>query len=235
METHITTKGSRVIRILSGRSNSYIVKSGLVNLLVDTGDKSSYNKLIKGLTSLNCFTLDYIVLTHSHFDHCANTALLAHKYGCKIILSKNETLMASEGITPIPKGTLFATKILNALGKKFESSFASYTPFTPDIEVEECYDLSIHGVNIKIIHTPGHSAGSISVLVDKEIAIVGDTLFGVFPGSVFPPFADNVQQLYKSWQNLLESGCSIFLPGHGKKISRQLLNSQIKKQSYVKN
>jgi len=234
MEIHITSKGSRVIRILSGRSNSYIVKSGLVNLLVDTGVKSSYNKLIEGLTSVNCFTLDYIVLTHSHFDHCANTSLLVEKYGCRVILSKVESRMVSEGITPIPKGSFFAAKILSALGRKFESSFASYTPFTPDIEVGKCFDLNIHGVNIKIIHTPGHSAGSISVLVDKEIAIVGDTLFGVFPGSVFPPFADNVQLLYKSWHNLLESGCSVFLPGHGKKISRQLLHSQLKKHSYVK-
>jgi glyoxylase-like metal-dependent hydrolase (beta-lactamase superfamily II) len=234
METHITTKGSRVIRILSGRSNSYIVKSGLVNLLVDTGDKTSYNKLIKGLTSLNCFTLDYIVLTHSHFDHCANTALLVQRYGCKVILSKIESPMVSEGITPIPKGTLSVTKILSALGRKFESSFASYTPFTPDIEVEECYDLSIHGVNIKIIHTPGHSAGSLSILVDKEIALVGDAMFGVFPGSILPPFADDTKQLFKSWQKLLDSGCTSFLPGHGKRIERKLLNSQIKKQSYVK-
>lgn len=207
----------------------------MVNLLVDTGVKSSYNKLIKGLTSLNCFTLDYIVLTHSHFDHCANTSLLVGKYGCKVIASKNESTMVSAGITPIPKGTLFATKILSALGRKYESSFASYSPFTPDIEVGECFDLSTHGVNIKIIHTPGHSAGSLSILVDKEIALVGDTMFGIFPWSILPPFADDMQLLYKSWQKLLDSGCSSFLPGHGKKIDRKLLNSQIKKQSYVKN
>lgn len=235
METYITSKGSRVIRILSGRSNSYIIKSGLINLLVDTGDKSSYNKIIKGLTSLNCFTLDYIVLTHSHFDHCANTSQLVQRYGCKTILSKYESRMVSAGITPIPKGTFFATKVLSALGRKYESSFASYSPFTPDIEVGECFDLSIHGVNIKIIHTPGHSAGSLSILVDKEIALVGDTMFGIFPGSILPPFADDMHLLYKSWKKLLDTGCSSFLPGHGKKIDRKLLNSQIKKQSYVKN
>ena len=143
--------------------------------------------------------------------------------------------MVSAGITPIPKGTLFATKILSALGRKYESSFASYSPFTPDIEVGECFDLSTHGVNIKIIHTPGHSAGSLSILVDKEIALVGDSMFGIFPGSILPPFADDMHLLYKSWQKLLDSGCSSFLPGHGKKIDRKLLNSQIKKQSYVKN
>lgn len=143
--------------------------------------------------------------------------------------------MVSAGITPIPKGTLFATKILSSLGRKYENSFASYPPFTPDIEVEECLDLSIQGINIKIIHTPGHSAGSLSILVDKEIAMVGDTMFGIFPGSILPPFADDLQLLYKSWKKLLDSGCSSFLPGHGKKIDRKLLNSQIKKQNYVKN
>lgn len=230
MESFITSKGSRVIRIISGRSNSYIVKSGLVNLLVDTGDKSAYNKLIKGLTSLNCFTLDYIVLTHSHFDHCANTLQLAKRFGCKIILSKQESRMVSGGLTPIPRGTLFITKFLSSLGRKYESSFASYSPFTPDIEVEECLDLSIQGVNIKIIHTPGHSTGSLSVLVDKEIALVGDTMFGIFPWSILPLFADDLQLLYQSWQKLLDSGCSSFLPGHGKKIDRKLLNSQIIKE-----
>jgi hypothetical protein len=54
-----------------------------------------------------------------------------------------------------------------------------------------------------------------SLIVDNEIALVGDVMFGVFNWSVFPPFADDVPTLEKSWGKLAKSGCKMYLPGHG--------------------
>lgn len=74
-----------------------------------------------------------------------------------------------------------------------------------------------------------HEEGSISVIIDNEIAIVGDTMFGVLFGSVFSPFADNVQSIIKSWKRLLDTNCKWFLPSHGTGNSRVLLQSQYHK------
>jgi glyoxylase-like metal-dependent hydrolase (beta-lactamase superfamily II) len=52
---------------------------------------------------------------------------------------------------------------------------------------------------------------------NHEIAIVGDAMFGVFRGSVLPPFGDDIGQMIQSWGSLLDTGCSVFLPAHPSK------------------
>ena len=76
------------------------------------------------------------------------------------------------------------------------------------------------------METAGHSEDSVSLLIDDEIAIVGDLMFGVFRNSIFPPFSDNVQQMIESWGKLLGTNCRVFLPGHGKEINRDRLQKE---------
>ncbi len=66
-----------------------------------------------------------------------------------------------------------------------------YEPCGFDMLVDGMLDLKGMGMDAYIMHTPGHTSGSVSVIVEDEIALVGDTLFGVYKGSVFPPFAEN--------------------------------------------
>jgi glyoxylase-like metal-dependent hydrolase (beta-lactamase superfamily II) len=54
-------------------------------------------------------------------------------------------------------------------------------------------------------------------------------MFGVFKNSIFPPYADNTGKMIKSWNRLLNTDCSIFLPGHGNEIKRELLKKQYDK------
>ena len=61
------------------------------------------------------------------------------------------------------------------------------------------------------------------VIVDNEIALVGDAMIGKFPGSIFPPFADNVPVLVSSWGKLLRTGSLLFLPSHGTQNNRRLV------------
>lgn len=143
-------------------------------------------------------------------------------------MSRYESEFAQKGYGPLPKATMFVTRPIAYLGKLLERKVAPFTPFTVDIPVDEYLSLNETGLNIEIIHTPGHTQGSISVIVDREIAIVGDAMFGVFPGSIFPPFANDVPLMKRSWKKLLDTGCVLFLPGHGRKINRELLEKKIK-------
>jgi glyoxylase-like metal-dependent hydrolase (beta-lactamase superfamily II) len=74
-----------------------------------------------------------------------------------------------------------------------------------------------------------------SVVLDDEIALVGDTMVNAGPWSVFPPFADDVGLLLDSWRRLLETGCRLFLPGHGTAIGRPLLERRFeeRRRQYV--
>lgn len=90
-----------------------------------------------------------------------------------------------------------------------------FDPCKADIEIENKFDLTPFGLDAYLLPTPGHSQGCISLVVNNEIAIVGDAMFGIFKGSIFPPFADDTELMVVSWGKLLDTGCDLFLPAHG--------------------
>ena len=233
MKNLTTKKGTTIYRILSGRSNSYLISTPEYNILVDTGKSSAYKRLLAGINSLKLKNnrIDFLILTHTHFDHCQNAAIIKEKYQCKIILSEKDEEFIRQGYTPLPRGTNFFTKIISAFGNHILWESCRYRPFVGDVLIKDSLDFEKLFSDIRIIKTEGHSPGSISIIVDNEIAIVGDAMFGVFKNSVFPPFADNPNELIKSWNILLNTGCDIFLPGHGSNIMRGILKKDYDKYS----
>ncbi len=125
---------------------------------------------------------------------------------------------------------MFFTKILTSkfIQPKLLNHFR-YKPSRYDILVNEKYDLSSIAFPGYILHTPGHSPGSVSVIIDDEIAIVGDTMFGMIRKSVFPPLAYDPKLMIKSWGKLLDTGCTTYLPAHGGERTREVLKRQYKK------
>ena len=76
------------------------------------------------------------------------------------------------------------------------------------------------------MHTPGHTPGSICIIVDDEIAIVGDSMFSVHPGQAMVPYVMDRKTLLKSWKKLLATRCSLFLPAHGRPIDRKTVEEE---------
>jgi glyoxylase-like metal-dependent hydrolase (beta-lactamase superfamily II) len=133
-------------------------------------------------------------------------------------------------MSPLPAGTnLFTRTLMRRFGRKAGRK-VKCEPCPADLIVDERFDLRPLGIGATILHTPGHSPGSISLIVDDEIAIVGDTMVGTFPGKIFPPFADDVKGVVQSWGKLLETGCRLFLPAHGSGNSRELVEKLWRKR-----
>ncbi len=231
MRTWKTKYGCEIIQLLSGRSNAYLIMKNSKFILVDTGKKSSFVSLSKKIESLNISVEDIsvLILTHTHFDHCQSARVIKEKSDCKLIASRIAANSIKNGFAKLPNGTSFATKLISNLGQLMGKRKFGFEPFHQDVFVADEYEENIADSNIKIIKTPGHSTDSVSVLVDSEIAIVGDAMFGVFNNSIFPPFSDNIVKMIESWGKLLDTNCIIFLPGHGKEISRNLLQSEYEK------
>src|SRR5260221_4506713 len=73
-------------------------------------------------------------------------------------------------------------------------------------------------VDGRIVHTPGHSIGSVTVLLDSGAAYIGDLCYNAFPfhmGPIRPLYADDVPVLYASWRKLLATNATRLYPAHG--------------------
>ncbi len=229
MKTWTTKNGQKIYHVLSGRCNCYLLSYNSRHILIDTGIENARSRLCKGLAQLNVnsSSLSALILTHSHFDHAENAAYIKKEFNTKIIIHKAEKDYLTKGENPSIHGTMFFNRFISeGLSGWVLKRFFRYKPAEYDIILEDEYDLKDMGFNARVIHTPGHTIGSVCVIVDNEIAVAGDTLYTVFKGLAFPPFANDERQLIKSWERLLNTGCSLFFPGHGAACTRDVLQRQ---------
>jgi glyoxylase-like metal-dependent hydrolase (beta-lactamase superfamily II) len=115
-----------------------------------------------------------------------------------------------------------------------------HKPFMPLINVpaasvdlvldDESFSLRDYGISGHIIHTPGHSPGSVSVLLESGEAFVGDLAMNRLPLRLVPGlpiFADDPRAVIRSWEILLERGAEIIYPAHGKPFSASIIRKAI--------
>lgn len=235
MKSWDLSNGYKITQVLEGRSNAYLINTNNGYMLVDTGRINKFDKLIDNLSEVQKSTpsLNWLVLTHTHFDHCENARMINDFFDTHLYVGSQEAKSLRKGFTALPKGSNFPTKLISFIGNWLTRFYFAYTPVVPYMEIWGT--VQIDNLDIRIIPTPGHSDGSVSIIVNNEIALVGDVMYGVFYKSIMPPFADNPKTVLKSWEKLLkETQCKLFLPGHGKEISREnvldALPKEIQKQ-----
>ena len=218
-------KQSRILRIPMLSSNAYLVTNGRKAILIDCGMKKKEKKIIAALEKLQLSPQDIqlIILTHTHYDHAGSIKALQQITGAKILVHKAEAACLAQGHCAFPKGTMWFPKIMSAIGRALNKWVGRYAPVVPDIAISKRFDLKPFGIDGYVLPTPGHTAGSLSVVIEKDHAVVGDTLFNIFRHSVFPAYANDQKSLLKSWKALLDIGCEHFYPGHGKPFTRERL------------
>ena len=209
------------------KSESYIIKHKNYCLLVDSGYEKERKRLLKSLADKGITGLEGIIITHSHYDHAGNAAFLQRKFGCPIYISKEGIESALRGIDTGGEGTVFQTKLwiglLNLLPTAGESDFEKCIDVR---DVKELEDLT--GEGIRILPTPGHTKDSISVIIEGEIALVGDAIIDIPGISSLIPIAWDGEEALRSWGRLIETGCEAFYPAHGKMLSIDELKKNYK-------
>ncbi len=162
--------------------------------VTDPGDISE--KLITEIEN-NGGKLDFILLTHGHFDHIGYAKQLADRYGAKIVTGRNnsEFLCKSE---------------LN-LSLYYD---APLEPFDADVLLDDGDTFMLGDTEIKYISTAGHTSGC-GVFVFDNTIISGDTLFCESYGRTDLP-TGNLTELTASLKKLKElDGDYTVIPGHG--------------------
>jgi glyoxylase-like metal-dependent hydrolase (beta-lactamase superfamily II) len=215
MNTWMTKNSQQVTRVQGGRTNIFMVSLGNRSMLIDAGYPGRHRTLVSRLKLSGIGKPEGIVLTHAHFDHAGRAASLREIFGCRVYIHRSEAEFLKRGANPVIRGATALGSIIAFMASIAPEKFLAYPPCHPDISVDDRLDLFDLGPDTYILHTPGHTSGSMSVIVGGEIAVVGDSIFGMSRRSIFPPIAEDQHQLLESWERLLDTGCRIFLPAHG--------------------
>jgi len=212
-----------------GVTNCYLLKSASCNILIDTGYKGKANIILDFLKNNNIplKKIKLIILTHAHYDHIGNASEIKRITGAKILIHKADIPLLGSGVTDSQ-----STKPLNIWGKillsKISSIDTKFSFFQPDIIIDSEYDLSDYGINARIVHTPGHSNGSISVILNSGKAFIGDLAMNGLPlriGAGEPIFGENLKEVYTSWNKLIEIGIEDLYPAHGDPFKINILKN----------
>jgi hydroxyacylglutathione hydrolase len=210
-----------------GFDTCYVLKaSGVV--VLDAGQPGKEGVFAKGLAraSIRPEEVRLILLTHAHWDHMGSAAALKAMTGAPLAVHEKEEAWVETGAPPLPPG-------VTSWGRLFMAAHRLVMPLIeiPPAEVDqtlsgEPFSLERFGVPGTAVHTPGHSPGSISVLLESREAFVGDLAMNRFPLTLspgLPIFADDLQQVRTSWQNLLELGADTIYPAHGAPFSADVI------------
>ncbi|MBM7624240.1 MBL fold metallo-hydrolase [Sporohalobacter salinus] len=220
-----------IIRIPMGKSNSYLIKGEDGYILVDAGMPGKIETIERTLNDCNAnfSDINLIIITHVHNDHVGSLYDIKKKSKASVLIHEKEKKTLNKGYNKFPDGTMFFSKIISSIANNLFFSKDQFKPVNADIVISDEYNLSDHGVDGRIIHTPGHTEGSISVILQDEYCIIGDTLFNMLPNSVYPPFANDQDELLKSWNKLREYNCIKYYPGHGKEFGLAKFDKTIQK------
>jgi glyoxylase-like metal-dependent hydrolase (beta-lactamase superfamily II) len=138
-----------------------------------------------------------------------------------------------EGSTiSVPAGVTLWGSISRVILNAFVSPFLSSQPVDADIILgNEEFSLSEFGISGSIFHTPGHTEGSSSILLDSGEAFVGDLAMNTFPLCFSPRlsiYSHDFKKLVDSWRLLLTKGVDTIYPGHGEPFSADIIRESIK-------
>jgi len=204
-----------------GSVNCYLVENNANYVLIDTGSSNQRGELEKELENAGCKlgNLKLIVITHGDFDHTGNAAYLCEKFSVKVAMHPDDVKMAEYG-------DMFSNrKQPNILIRKLTPilfGFGKGERFKPDILIGEGDNLSEHGIDAKILSIPGHSMGSIGVLLNNGNLICGDLLENQESPSL-NSIMDDMAAAKASIERLKGLEIKTIYPGHGKPFSKEQL------------
>lgn len=210
-----------------GYVNAYLINS---SILVDTGIKGSSGKILSQLANYNVKPTDIklIILTHGHEDHIGSIKELVSATSAMVLIHDLEYKQVKQGLKDEIKPISTFMKLLYNL-KKDRSIVKVNKDFKADIIIDTDFDLTPYGVNGKVIFTPGHSKGSISILLDNGDSIIGDTLMAFMPFSKpnRPFIAYDLGLVKDSMNHLIDKGAKNFFLSHGKSYNLTTIKKSI--------
>ncbi|MFH1366467.1 MAG: MBL fold metallo-hydrolase [Patescibacteria group bacterium] len=148
--------------------------------------------------------IEFILITHGHFDHVCFVSDLQEKTGAQIAMSENDIKMMEQSHAWSGKQMGY-----------------EYKYFAPDLLLEDGDIIKAGKIQMRVIATPGHSRGGLCFYMeDEKILFSGDTIFAGAVGRTDLPFSSE-EEIWKSIKEklfVLPDEVKVF-PGHGKETT----------------
>ncbi|RFZ75613.1 MBL fold metallo-hydrolase [Lacrimispora amygdalina] len=207
---------SVIERIQCGNGNCYLVYEGSNAILVDTS-RTRFRERILQACKKKKVTL--IVLTHGHVDHIQNAAFLSKELNAPIAMHKADYALSQNNmLEPLTAHTLLGKLVLALSIKSFQQD--EIEAFEPEVYLREGNSLEHYGINATVIELPGHTNGSIGLIVDETDIIVGDALMNLFYPSRSKLYGDR-DMMEKSVKKLSDYKHVRIHFGHGKSVTNK--------------
>jgi len=186
---------TRVHSIKAGLSWCHLITSGSGGIIVDAGSPGKVDVISRALESTG-EPLRLILITHAHMDHYGGAAELRRRSGAPVAIHRYDAAPMARGETPVGSVRLWGHLVKLAL--PLVERILRPEPTVADVLLDDGDRLEAYGIDGRIIHTPGHTRGSISVVLGDGTVFVSDLASSMgFP---------HAQMLYaQDWGTLRES------------------------------
>jgi len=223
---------AKIIDIESGINTCYVIKDKGA-IMVDSGPpkmKATFLKRMKDF-SVDPKEIQLIVLTHGHFDHVGSAKEIQEITGAKIAIHEKDSMDLEQGFSNWPKGVTKWGKISSSIFKRLLKNKMTFPTVKADIILDD-HELLLnkYGIAGKVIYTPGHTMGSVSILLDSGELFAGCLAHNRLPLTFHPAlpiYAENIDLVKESWRKLIDAGAKIVFPAHGKPFSVEIIKKYI--------
>ena len=202
---------NQVQTIRTRLSNCYVVEADSGVILIDAGAPGDAD-IIRSV--IDDRKLNLILITHAHFDHYGSAAEIRRRTGAPIAIhaADAEYMQRAETHLGNVKGRgKIAAAFLPLVERLYDPE-----PTEADVHLHDGEDLGSYGLDASVVHTPGHTVGSCSLVCGEEAAFVGDLLSTTGGAHLQRYFAMDWPALVPSLEKVKHYRPALIYAGHGK-------------------
>ena len=205
-------------------SNAYLIR-GERPILVDAGSVGETDRLLAAVRGkgVEPHTLALILLTHGHLAVTGSAGEIRRRTGAPIAIHGMDAEMLRMGHNAPLRPTGFLARIAAPIVQTGRGE-----PTHPDLVLDGPRSLGDFGLDARVIETPGHTPGSISLLLPEGDAIVGDLIMGGYLGGLVRRgvpntsyFQEDDRDVTRSLRTVLAAGARHLYVGHGGPLSAE--------------
>jgi glyoxylase-like metal-dependent hydrolase (beta-lactamase superfamily II) len=178
----------------------YLIRFDDKAALIDAGCGNGHSRLKTNITE--CLhpneQLEYLLLTHCHFDHTGGAEAVRNEFGCRIVAHELDAVYLESGDSEVTAASWYGARL---------------QPLTIDVKLQgEQSTLEIGGGSVTAIHCPGHSPGSVvyTARIDGQLVLFGQDVHG----PIHPALLSDEEQYQKSLTRILDLDADLLLEGH---------------------